>query len=337
MLDECESASLMEGSATHFPPVDGLCPRCGTEVSELSRRCRECLLQLQPGDDISGGQTAMLRRVWEDEHPEATQAFDRWTAAPEGPPPGVTSPVRPPQPAEPPLAEFKPLDSLMMRVIVVLAAVAVLDLVSIIAHAMELSLLSRVDRGESVSLGELESSDTRVALIGLLQVVLYITAAVVFIQWFHRAYQNVGAIRGRKRRFGQGWAIGGWFVPFLNWWRPKQIANDLWAAGGKDASDANPTFLLAAWWGLFLISSVLTRLVTSRWDDEEVGELMELSRIFIAADAVDVIGAILAVLVVRRITERLKARREESVAAPAADQPVRQSFSPPAPEAAPPA
>ena len=319
----------MEGSAAvHHPPVDGLCPRCGTEVSELSRRCRECLLQLQPGEDISEGQTLMLRRVWENEHPEATEAFERWAAAPEGPPPGVTNPVRPPEPPELPLEEWKPLDPRMKRLVVVFAALAVLDLVAIVADVMELGLLSRADRGEPVAQSEWDGNDSRMVLIGILQTLLSVTAAVVFIMWFHRAYQNVGAIRGGQRRFGTGWAIGGWFVPILSWWRPKQIANDLWAAGAKNSSDAVPTLLMAAWWFLWLVSGFLSRFLFRGWDAEETDELISLARAYIASDAVDAVGAVLAIMVVARITRRLKERREESVAPP---------VSPPEPAAAPPA
>src|SRR5215213_2684690 len=39
-------------------------------------------------------------------------------------------------------------------------------------------------------------------------------------------------LRCRDRRYGTGWALGSWFVPILNAWRPKQIINDIWHQSG---------------------------------------------------------------------------------------------------------
>ena len=59
--------------------------------------------------------------------------------------------------------------------------------------------------------------------------VLVIATGVAFLVWFSRAYRNLDAL-DLPRRYGTGWAIGGWFVPFLNFARPKQVADDIWAS-----------------------------------------------------------------------------------------------------------
>ena len=48
--------------------------------------------------------------------------------------------------------------------------------------------------------------------------------------WMFRAYNNVDAVAPGARRYDGGWAIGSWFVPILNLFRPKQIINDIWRA-----------------------------------------------------------------------------------------------------------
>ena len=53
----------------------------------------------------------------------------------------------------------------------------------------------------------------------------------LLIAWTHRLYRNLEPLGFRELRFGSGWAVGGWFVPFLNLVRPKQIVNDIWRAG----------------------------------------------------------------------------------------------------------
>ena len=81
---------------------------------------------------------------------------------------------------------------------------------------------------------------------------------LTFIPWFHRAYSNLPRLGFRELRYAPGWAIGSWFVPILNLWRPKQIANDIYR--GSDPAQApgsnfwkEPiTPLLGWWWGLFI-------------------------------------------------------------------------------------
>ena len=65
---------------------------------------------------------------------------------------------------------------------------------------------------------------------------VFIATGVFFLFWFHRAYRNLPALGG-DRRYGTGWAIGSWFVPFLNAWRPKQIVNDIWRESGARTTD----------------------------------------------------------------------------------------------------
>ena len=54
---------------------------------------------------------------------------------------------------------------------------------------------------------------------------------MVFIRWLSRAYKNLDVAAPGFRRYGHGWAIGSWFVPFLNLWRPKEIINDIHRGG----------------------------------------------------------------------------------------------------------
>jgi hypothetical protein len=58
---------------------------------------------------------------------------------------------------------------------------------------------------------------------------------VLFIRWTRQGYRNADIVAPGVRRFGHGWAIGAWFTPFLAVWRPKQIVNDIYAAGHDPA------------------------------------------------------------------------------------------------------
>jgi hypothetical protein len=110
--------------------------------------------------------------------------------------------------------------------------------------------LRRILSGGSFTQHQLDDADLRQGTVAVLQLLALVASAVFFLRWFHRSYKNLRAVGG-EQRYGQGWAIGAWFIPILNLFRPKQIANDIW----RGSDPANPVAtLLGWWWAAFLVS-----------------------------------------------------------------------------------
>ena len=196
---------------------------------------------------------------------------------------------------------------------VVFAAIAVADLVAVGSSVMELNLLDRLDTGAFVSDAELEDNDTRQGAMGMLQMVLFVAAAIVFIRWLRAAYRNADVLAPGVRRYGHGWAIGAWFVPILNLWRPKQIVNDVWRAGADNPNDDRPPVLLLAWWLSWIASTLLGRAAgRAALDQETIDELRNVDFLFIVSDSWDAIVAVMAIAVVRAVTRRLERKAEQA-------------------------
>jgi len=211
-------------------------------------------------------------------------------------------------------AAFVPVSDRARWAVVALVAAVIVDAVAVVSDLAELSLLARVEAGDA-SDAEVAANDLRQGLIGLLQLVLLVVTAVLFIRWFHRAYSNLDAL-GRERRWATWWAIGGWFIPIWNLFRPKQIANDVWRASSP-AGDDDPPALYALWWTAWL-ASLLVGNAAARllFGAEEIGELRAAATAYTIADAASVVAGVLAILVVRRTTER----HDAAGAARAADE-----------------
>ena len=145
---------------------------------------------------------------------------------------------------------------------------------------------------------------------------------MVFIRWLHRAYRNVDAVDPAERHHGTGWAIGGWFVPVLTLWRPKQIVNDVWRAGTPPAhpEDRSPGVLLALWWLAFWIGNILGQVAAriGLADDASTDELRGGTIAYLASDSVDIVAAVLAILTVLAVTRRMEAKAAGSGASVAA-------------------
>jgi len=163
----------------------------------------------------------------------------------------------------------------------------------------------------------LDSADSRESLVALLAFIVLIVAAVFFIRWFHRAYRNLRPLEGSEPRFKTWWAIGGWFIPIWNLFRPKQIANDLWRSSRAPGEPANYVPALFQWWWAFFIISTLIENASFRADvsASDVDTYSTLAVVDMFTDSLNVVAGILAILVVRRTTARMDTRAAQTASA----------------------
>jgi hypothetical protein len=183
------------------------------------------------------------------------------------------------------------------------------------ASLTEYRLVSRlVDDPLSVSIPQLEASDDRQLVIAVIWVFALVVTGIVFIVWMRHVYDNVRTLGSAPPRYSKGWTIGGWFVPFLNLVRPKQIMNDLWRASdpdlpsqaGNEWQQQRPSPLLAVWWGLWLIGGFLGWTVFGG-DTGDLKGLRFVAGIDVATDLI-MAAAAAAFGVVALLTQRQETR-----------------------------
>lgn len=175
---------------------------------------------------------------------------------------------------------------------------------------------------------DLDRTDLREGLIALLTLVAYVFAIVFFISWFRRAYRNLPALGATGLRYRSGWTIGSWFIPIVGLILPKQIANDIWRASNPDRRPDQGTLWQGAdtpplyqwWWGFFVVGSLLGNAsFRAELAADDIDGYRRAAAVAIASNLVDIVGAVLCVLVIRRTTTRQEARATrlaESAAAP---------------------
>jgi hypothetical protein len=199
---------------------------------------------------------------------------------------------------------YESLDGRVKAVKIAFGLMAVVALGVAISDAFEVAMLNRVIAGEELSDAALDASDDRQALLGMVSFVVYIACIVTFIRWLSRAYRNLDAVARGIRRHGHGWAIGGWFVPILNLWRPKEIVNDVWRSGGTE-----PPPLLGVWWGGFIVSNWLSNIaLRSAFTGDTPEEIRNGSIAYLIADGFDAPLALLAIWVVVATTRQIDGR-----------------------------
>jgi hypothetical protein len=143
-------------------------------------------------------------------------------------------------------------------------------------------------------------------LAGWAEIIAGLLMAGAVIYFFYQAYSNLERFGVRDLRFPRNQTVWTWFVPILNLFRPKQIANDIWRASTAfDPKapgawrEAPVTFAMLAWWILWLIGQIVgTRLALTSLENIEVfNPQFELAFIYagIGIFAVHTIAAVLLI------------------------------------------
>lgn len=188
-------------------------------------------------------------------------------------------------------------------------ACVLLSVISIGSALLQVRLLGRIDAGETVSDSETETNDLVYGGIALVQTVVYLAAAVVWLMWLHSAYSNLFLVGRRTADETPGWAVGYWFIPFLNLFRPYRIVKELWLRSTDmnvepSVKDQPAPSLVSVWWGVWILGSIVGRLLSRRMlKAETVDSLIEATWIGMVDDLITILAGILAILVVRRIQQ----------------------------------
>ncbi len=242
--------------------------------------------------------------------------------------------------------EALPLDRRATLAVGVLVVVIIIDLLAVLADLGQLSAANRLIGGERVPFAELDSVDNHVVQTGLMQTVSLVVAVITFLLWYSRAYRNVIAMGIRAPRYGTRWAVWYWFIPIVLLFRPKQVVNDIYRGSDPAMPYGDPGFasrpisgLLNWWWAGWIASGILDRAAgSSAIEANTSSEFATQAKIFIASDLFDAVVAILAILVIRKITARHEERRRLFEAGTLANQGTLQASAaaPPPPPPPPP-
>ena len=218
---------------------------------------------------------------------------------------GAVTSSGPPQPAE--LIESERRRARWTRGLLITCLVV--DFAGIASGLAQRTLLLRMAAGEQVPAAVAQANDTRHAAIGKLQLVALLVTVILWLAWQSRAYLNLRLVGSGKTRFTQGWAIGYWFVPFINLVRPYQIIADLWlrseTQNAEETTAGRPTpAAVSLWWGCYLVTGIMGRvLMTVALSATTMEQLQSATVLGMVEDALGVLSAFLAIRVVRRIDQ----------------------------------
>ena len=137
-------------------------------------------------------------------------------------------------------------------------------------------------------------------IFGIGLFIVYVATIVMFCVWTYRMNANIHALGAANLRFTPGWAVGWYFIPIANLWKPYQVMKEIWRASKNPSGwhDEASSSIVGYWWFWWIISNVEISIGSS--PDEEV-LVTTVTPFGLLLVAIDVIAAISAYRVVKQV------------------------------------
>lgn len=190
-----------------------------------------------------------------------------------------------------------------------------LALVAISSNLLEYRLFSDFKSGvyasREAAVAAAAASDSRQAVVAIVQFATFIAAGILILKWIHRANYNARQLGATDMTFTPGWSIGWYFVPVANLWMPYRAMKEIWKASAnpQDWKNEPVSSLLPWWWFLWIVSGTVGSVSNRLWltaktiDAYTVANLLDQ-----VSNAVVVVLSLLMAALVRRIQRMQMAR-----------------------------
>lgn len=199
--------------------------------------------------------------------------------------------------------------------LIVVGCLSVFILISIAGAVVDISVIQVLSKAPGIRTTSPGVSDSQILalVIRFLLTGVVLLIAVFFLIWIYRAHKNLKVFGATELKYSPAWAVASFFVPLLNIFRPYQVIAEIWKASAKDVRRGGgatwkfehiPAYF-GVWWGLWLLSGLLDffsafMILGGGLSNQQ----LVASRYRLVYDVVSITCALLAIVVVLRITAR---------------------------------
>ena len=181
------------------------------------------------------------------------------------------------------------------------------------AFANRISVVDDIQAVGFAEPGAARDADDYVQATSITLLASSLVILTLLIVWMWRVAKNAERLGRAHPRYGPGWIIGGWFVPFANLVVPPGVMVDLWKGSDPAIANGDPDWrkqtrspFILAWWVAWLGASLL-RLAARPGDQRSVNyasHLKSADTAHLIAMLLTMIAGFLLVHIVRGITGR---------------------------------
>ena len=137
----------------------------------------------------------------------------------------------------------------------------VLHFVLFVSCCMQLMLLRSMQYKE-IPEGITSSNDMRQLIVASATGVAEIATLFTFLVWIYSTHANLPALGNTHLDLTSGWAVGWFFVPIMNRFKPYQVVFEIWRSSdpaNRTGATAGATTLIGWWWCLRVLTGLVER------------------------------------------------------------------------------
>ena len=190
----------------------------------------------------------------------------------------------------------------------------------------QIGLLGRAIQGEVITQTEAAFNDSTIVLLSVGCMIAAFIAVIFLLIWIYPVYRNLPALGNSDLKYTPGWAVGWWFVPIMNLFRPCQViveiaeGSDPRALVTREPRAAMNSFIVA-WWIWRVIGAIVGNILARLPETDNLQDLVNRSWvIFVAIFATDVPVALMQVFLIHRLQADQDARHRLIAQKPGTEQ-----------------
>lgn len=231
---------------------------------------------------------------------------------------------------------IRPAQGLATAVVILLSAQAVVLGLRALALLNRIRIVGMIARHEWVSQGSANQADAWVRGAGGTWVLLFVGTIVVWCLWQHRSTRTArDLVSGME--LSAAWAVGCWFVPIINYFKPFQAMRELWRASlGTPAWRGQPTWTVLGWWWATWLGFNILGALQGTASGPDLDAIRRSDAIGLLSVTLGIVAALLAIQIVRQVSSRLTAASVVAAVLPASPWAARGLPMPPGPPLPPP-
>lgn len=182
-----------------------------------------------------------------------------------------------------------------------------------VSTLMQIALIKRFQAGQTPTASEISANDLRQGAVAVVYLVAFILTVVFFSMWMHRVYKNLFAFPGRNPKTTPGRAVGSFFIPIINFYRPYQAMKEIYTS--SDSRYGGDSAIVGVWWTCWILTGVVERIgnaVARGSSGDEAARLLVDSQFTIVTSVMVVVSGVVAMIMIRRIDEMQDAAAMQS-------------------------
>lgn len=224
--------------------------------------------------------------------------------------------------------QFSPFSdpSVPATVTSILMGLTVLANLAIVAIlGVTISLLQKMADGHQPTQAEIDADTLRIGAGQVALIAARLMAVGAFLVWTYRVAANLPALRAPRQETSPGWAVGFYFIPIMNLFKPFQAIVEVWKGSDparytKDALSEQGTTLLGFWWAAHILAIIGQRIATVTGNNPTPSPQELITQNILALAIIlllEVPRDVMSILIVRRLSQNQLTRHalvEESEA-----------------------